>query len=422
MKDRKTKFRFNHLLAIVSAVLLLAASRTAFAFSGRVVDAVTKQPIAGALVTVDEVVQETDKNGVFQAETTGRIGVRAHGYRRGEVDANRPDGKGQDIELAPFAPKALYLSFFGVGDSGLRGAALQLLEETELNALVIDVKGDRGMIPYKSEVPLAASVRAERVTTVADIRGLIKSLRGKGVYTIARVVVFKDDPLASSRPDLALRTREGGLWRDREGLAWVDPFKEEVWKYNIAIAVEAARNGFDEIQFDYVRFPDANGLTFSQPNTEESRVKAISGFLAQARKALAPYNVFVAADIFGYVCWNRDDTDIGQRLEDIVPLVDYISPMLYPSGFQDGIPGYANPVQHPYEIVYLSLKRAGARTGVSAKRFRPWLQAFRDYAFDRRAFGGEEIRAQIRAAEHFGADGWMLWNPRNVYSAEGLKR
>jgi hypothetical protein len=223
---------------------------------------------------------------------------------------------------------------------------------------------------------------------------------------------------------LAVKTHSGEIWRDREELAWVEPFQKEVWDYNIDIAVEAAQHGFDEIQFDYVRFPDAIGLRFSMPNTEENRVKAITGFLTEARKRLVPYNLFLAADIFGYVCWNFNDTTIGQRLEDLAPLVDYLSPMLYPSGFQYGIPGYRIPVAHPREIVYLSLKRAKERTHLLSIRFRPWLQAFRDYAFDGRYFTGVEVREQINAAEEFGSDGWMLWNPSNVYSgpADGLRR
>jgi hypothetical protein len=213
----------------------------------------------------------------------------------------------------------------------------------------------------------------------------------------------------------------GEIWRDRENLSWADPFKKEVWDYNIRIAVEAAQLGFDEIQFDYVRFPDASGLQFSQPNTQENRVKAISGFLMEAKNQLAPYNVFLAADIFGYVSWNLNDTEIGQKLEELTPHLDYFSPMLYPSGFQFGIPGYRNPVANPHEIVYLSLKRAQERTQLPPIRFRPWLQAFKDYAFDRRPFTAKEIKDQISAVEKFGSNGWMLWNPRNVYGPDGLK-
>jgi hypothetical protein len=354
--------------------------------------------------------------------TVNKMAVRAPGYERTEQAIIPLNGKPQGVKLIPSTPKGLYLSFYGIGDRSIRESATRLIHETELNTLVIDVKGDRGMIPYKSSIPLASEVGAQRIITVRGMSDLMRSLKGKRIYTIARIVVFKDNPLALARPDWAVKTRSGQIWRDRENLAWVDPFNKEVWNYNIDIAVEAAQHGFDEIQFDYLRFPDASGPEFSMPCTEESRVKAIAGFLMEARRRLIPYNVFLSADIFGYVCWNLNDTQIGQRLEDIAPLVDYICPMLYPSGFQYGIPGYRIPVANPYEIVYLSLKRAQERTGLPSQRFRPWLQAFRDYAFDRRYFRDKEITNEVKAAVSFGSHGWMLWNPRNNYTSEGLRR
>ncbi|MFO0752154.1 MAG: putative glycoside hydrolase [Thermodesulfovibrionales bacterium] len=394
------------------------------AVTGRIVDHLTKKPVRGALITVGSEVVQSDAAGLFTLRAAaGRIGVRAPGYQRAEMPVPASAGRAPfEVRLQPFSPKALYLTYFGIGDRGLRGNALKLIGETELNALVIDVKGDRGVLTYKSSVPLVAQVGAQKQVIVKDVRGLIQSLKERGIYTIARIVVFKDDVLGAARPELAIRTQEGKIWRDRENLIWVDPSRKEVWDYNIQIAMEAAQNGFDEIQFDYVRFPDRRGLKFAVANTEENRVNAISGFLTEARKRLTPYNVFLAADIFGYVPWNLDDTQIGQRLDRIVPCVDYVSLMLYPSGFQFGIPGYRNPVAHPYHIVSLSLKRAQERTNIPTVRFRPWLQAFRDYAFDRRYFYGPEIRTQIKAAEEFGSGGWMLWNPRNAYMADGLKR
>ena len=391
-----------------------------------VVDHHTGQAIAGAVVTLDGENLNPDPQGLFPlTKAGGTVKARAHGYQRAEQALPDPLPAGPlEVKLSPFTPKALYLSFYGVGSKALRGPAMKLIEETELNALVIDVKGDRGMIPYRSSVPLATEVGGQKIITVRDAEGLMALFKEKGVYTIARIVVFKDNLLASARPDLAVKTPSGEPWRDRESLAWVDPFRKEVWDYNIQIAVEAAKLGFDEIQFDYVRFPDSHSPRFSQPSTEEARVKAITGFLQEARSKLAPYNVFTAADIFGYVCWNLNDTDIGQKLDPIASAVDYLSPMLYPSGFQFGIPGFRNPVQNPYEIVYLSLKKAQERTKISPLRFRPWLQAFKDYAFDRRQFNGKELRDQISASEKFGSQGWMLWNPVNQYTAaaESLKK
>ncbi len=391
---------------------------------GKVVDYYTKLPVMGAIVTSGNEAAMTDEKGMFTMKDAGvKVAAKAYGYRRAEqaVSSGLFSAPLQ-INLIPFTPKALYLTVYGIGSRILRDSALKLIEETELNALVIDVKGDRGIIPYRSSIPLAADIGAQKVITVRDMKGLVRSLKERGIYLIARIVVFKDNPLAVAKPELAIKAPGGGIWRDKEGLAWVDPSRKEVWDYNIDIAVEAAQYGFDEIQFDYVRFPDTKGLSFSVPNTEENRVHSISEFLREAKKRLMPYNVFLAADIFGYVFWNLNDTMIGQRLEDLAPLLEYMSPMLYPSGFQYGIPGYRNPVAHPHEIIYLTLKKAGERTRVSPVRFRPWLQAFRDYAFDRRHFTGREIRDQIDAAEKFGSHGWMLWNPRNAYSDEGLKK
>lgn len=413
-------------LILVTSFLLSACDPVNSAISsGKVIDAATNKPLAGAIVTIDsnQVVQ-TDDNGTFQLTPAAKkVSARAYGYTRAEMEFNGQQPKVPiELRLKPLRPKALYLTVYGIASRILRESALKLTDETELNSLVIDMKGDRGFIPYKSSIPLAFSIGAQRLILVKDMRGLIQSLKKRGIYTIARIVVFKDNLLGSARPDLTIRTINGGVWRDRESLIWVDPSQKEVWEYNIKIAIEAAQNGFDEIQFDYVRFPDHKGLNFAVPNTEENRVKAISGFLMEAKKRLIPYNVFMSADIFGYVAWNLDDTQIGQKIDQLSPYVDYISLMLYPSGFQFGIPGYRNPVANPNKIVSLTLKRAQERAKIPAVRFRPWLQAFRDYAFDRRHFTGTEIRDQIKAAEDFGSDGWMLWNPRNIYSNEGLEK
>jgi hypothetical protein len=424
-KDGKmliSKRRKPSIILLLALLLPIPVSAMAFT-TGRIVDFFTGKPVKGAFVTLNNNIVLANENGLFAVNTTlTKLGVRATGYRRTEQVIIPLSGAPKEIKLIPFTPKALYLSFYGIGDRNLRESAVKLIQETELNTLVVDVKGDRGMIPYKSSIPLATEVGAQRIITVREMADLMRSLKQKGIYTIARIVVFKDNPLALGRPDWAVKSQSGEVWRDREGLAWVDPFRKEVWNYNINVAMEAAQYGFDEIQFDYMRFPDASGLRFSMPNTEENRVKAISGFLMEARRRLIPYNVFVSADIFGYVCWNLNDTSIGQRLEDLAPQVDYICPMLYPSGFQYGIPGYRIPVANPYEIVYLSLKRAQERTRLPSHRFRPWLQAFRDYAFDRRYFNDKEIMGEINAAEGFSSHGWMLWNPRNSYSSAGLKK
>nr|MCU0563733.1 putative glycoside hydrolase [Desulfobacterales bacterium] len=269
-------------LAVVVGVWGSAVcGRAAEGVTVNVLDRHTGRPLSDAAAVLNGRPLKASTPGVFTLpEASGTLAVRAPGYSRAEqaLEGAAPEG-GIDIRLEPFTPKALYLSFYGVGSKALRDPALKMIEDTELNALVIDVKGDRGMIPYRSSVALASEVGAQRIITVREPSALIALFKARGIYTIARVVVFKDDLLATARPELAVKTPGGEIWRDREHLGWVDPFRKEVWAYNLQIAEEAARMGFDEIQFDYVRFPDSRSPRFSQPSTEEGRVGAIAGFL-----------------------------------------------------------------------------------------------------------------------------------------------
>lgn len=402
------------------ALLLGNVTLSVQALDGVVRDALTGQPITLATVVAGDALVRTDAQGRFDfgaSVRATRISARAPGYARYEqaIQGTTPLA----LTLTPMRPKAVYLTAYGIGSATLRRDALKLIDDTELNALVIDVKGDRGLVPFRSAALIAAGL-PQTTITVPDMPALMKTLHSHGLYLIARIVVFKDEPLAAAHPQWTVHDAHGAVWKDREGLSWIDPFRREAWERNLALAEEAAQLGFDEVQFDYLRFPDATGLVFSEPDTEERRIAAINGFLDAAQQRLLRYNVFVAADVFGYVAWNSNDTHIGQQLEAVAQHVDYLSPMLYPSGFSFGIPGHRNPVAAPYNIVYDSLQRAQQRTGLPGVRFRPWLQAFRDYAFDRRAFGEREIRLQIDAAEAAGTNGWMLWNARNRYDDEGL--
>jgi len=412
---------------LVTGLLVLmgmaASAAAVLAIEGKVINAQTKAPIAAAAVTLGEKAVRTDKEGAFRLEGTGEtLKVRAPGYAKREVSTGELGNPQGEIALTPFKVKGLYLTSYGIASKKLRTAVFEAVKENNLNALVIDIKGDKGFIPFKVDLPLVEEIGANKPILIKDIKELMARLKEMNLYLIARIVVFKDDPLAAAKPELAVKAKDGKPFLDREKLRWVDPFQREVWDYNIAIAKIAAEVGFDEVQFDYVRFPDNKGAGFSQPANEDTRTETITAFLEAAYKALEPYNVMVAADIFGYVCWNTNDTDIGQKIDPLVKAVDLVSPMVYPSGYHLGIPNYRNPVQHPYKIIYLSLKKAQERTGVSPLRFRPWLQAFRDYAFNRKYFYAEEMRQQIKAAQDFGASGWMFWNPRNVYTPSGYKQ
>ncbi|KAK45614.1 GTP-binding protein [Caballeronia jiangsuensis] len=419
-----TRLRMSTLLVSISGFVAISFGGFAWALTGNVIDARTHAPIAGATVVASNESSLSDVNGDFALHSSStRISARAPGYRRADAEAS---GNGPvTLALAPFRPKAVYLSAYGINSESLRRPALALARSTVINALVIDVKDDRGLSPYRSAAREAIGATSRAMVHLPDFKRFsarLAELRGTDLYLIGRIVVFKDDPLADAHPNWVVRDASGRPWRDREGLQWTDPFSHDVWRHNLDIAEEAARLGFDEIQFDYVRFPDASGLRFAQSNSRSNRTAAIVGFLSAARERLTPYNVFVSADIFGYVCWNLDDTSIGQEINTLGQSVDYISPMLYPSGFTWGLPGCVNPVADPAQIVRRSLAEAKQRTGLPGVRFRPWLQAFRDYAFDHREFGAQAIRAQVQAAEAADTDGWMLWNPRNRYDPAELPR
>ncbi|MDA3903533.1 MAG: GTP-binding protein [Desulfuromusa sp.] len=370
------------------------------------------------LRTADDTVF-SDANGCFQLESNAaEIVVRLPGYLAKKIPADFP----LHLRMQPFTPKALYLSYWAADSRDRRDQLQQLITETGMNALVIDLKSSRGDISFRSQLPLAQAVGAQKVRTLKDLPEFLAELKRQGIYTIGRIVVFKDAALATNRRDLAVHTLDGYLWEDREKISWTDPFNPEVWDYNIGIAKEAASLGFDEIQFDYIRFPAKSDLMFSQENNGDNRVAAINGFLQRAKQQLADYPVMTSANIFGYICWKHKDQKIGQRLIDLAERVDYISPMLYPSSFSHGVPGYKNPVEHSYEVIARSLQKASELTGLPAVRFRPWLQAFRDYAFDRRSFTADEIHAQINASDASGSHGWMLWNAASRFSLAGLQQ
>jgi hypothetical protein len=392
--------------------------------SGRVLDE-ERKPLVGASIVVRGIEVRTDADGVFKVEQVppdASLLVKLPGYEKARV---APTKGTVEAVLKPKAIKATYLTYFGVGDRGIRTRVLDLTARTELNAVVIDVKGDRGWILYKTEVEQALAIGAQGPGTLREFDAMMADFKARGIYTIARIVVFKDNILATARPDLAvIDTRTGKPWIDNEKLAWVDPFREEVWAYNIALAKEAARRGFDEVQFDYVRFPTDGKLgaaKYAKPVNKDTRLPAITAFLEKARREIGPTGAFLGADLFGYTAFNENDTDIGQRIEELAPHLDFICPMVYPSGYHKGIPGHANPMLVPGKVVHESVRLIRKRASGTVAKVRPWLQDFKDYAFDKRIFGVPEIQAQIKGSDEAGGSGWMLWNPRNDYTGSALR-
>src|SRR5215469_8368708 len=310
------------LLSLAATVALLAspfaltaqtANTPGSALTVKVLNSATHQPALDPTVTVNGHVL-TAKDGAYTLPAnTQSVMARAPGYRAVTVSTADIHNNHDTIELHPFAVHALYLSEYGISSSVIRNAAYGIIHRGGANALVVNIKSDHGQLVYPSEIPLAKQIGARNITLIHSLPDLVNSAHAQGIYIIARIVTFKDTPLATSKPEDAIHLANGSLFKDREGLSWTDPFKPEVRAYNIAIAVEAAKAGFDEVQFDYVRFPDSTTkLIVSGPTDEPHRIEAISSFLGEAHAALVPYNVFLSADIFGYTFWNTNDTGIGQ--------------------------------------------------------------------------------------------------------------
>ena len=316
--------------------------------------------------------------------------------------------------------RAIYITSWTAGISRFN-TLLDMVTRSQLNAMVIDVKDSTGRVGYDSKVPLVAQTGAyER--RIRDLDGILKQCREKKVYTIARIAVFQDPNLARARADLAVGAGGKGVWKDRKGLAWVDPASKEVWDYNIAIAKEVAAKGFDEVQFDYVRFPtDGKLKTMSYPvyKRDVPKHEIIRRFFEYVDQQMKPVDVLTSADIFGLTTMVEDDMNIGQRIEDVADYVDFVCPMVYPSHYPKGHLGLKNPADHPYRVVYDACLRGMKRLEGKRARMRPWLQDFKLGA----AYDKKMILDQIQAARDAGVSGFAIWNARNVYteSAYGEK-
>lgn len=314
--------------------------------------------------------------------------------------------------------KGVYLTGYTAGSARFN-ELVKLVDDTELNAMVIDVKDDNGWVTYRSALPEVEAARADS-NMIPNIDQELKTLNEHQIYSIARIVTFKDPQLAAAHPEQAVHNANGGVWHDRTGAAWLDPYNRANWDYAVAIAREAAMKGFREIQFDYVRFPsDGNTKNIVYPSYDgRIRADVIAAFLAYAHEQLAPFHVFVSADIFGLIPSAHDDQGIGQYWEKVVPAVDYVSPMAYPSHYAPYTFGLKDPDLQPYETVTHTLEDGIARLdGQPVSKLRPWLQ---DFSL-RHHYGAAEVRAQIKAASDQGVKEWLLWNAGNVYTVNALE-
>ena len=322
--------------------------------------------------------------------------------------------------------KALYVNAWAFGSSKL-AQLVRLADSTEINAFVVDVKDDTGCLLYPSEVKVAQAVGATRCVRTRDVKSRLDTLRAHDIYPIARIVVAKDPLLAEHRPQWSVQHKDGGLWRDRIGSAWVDAYNDSVWIYAAQLAEEAVRLGFAEVQFDYVRFPDepkeAMALAiFGARRRGETQRAGVQAGIAILVNRLQPLAVPITFDIFGLTSAATGDLGIGQVWEDFITVADVVLPMIYPSHYYPGSYGLARPNHEPYRVVRNALREAIERSRQvdNAATIRPYLQAF---TLGRRKprYTPHEIREQIRAAEELGITTWVLWNPRSVYQRDSLR-
>nr|MDQ3388712.1 putative glycoside hydrolase [Gemmatimonadota bacterium] len=287
-------------------------------------------------------------------------------------------------EKAPAQIRGIYLNAYAAGSRTRLPKLIQMADDTEINAFVIDVKDEKG-IRYDSEVALARELAQPGEVTIRDLKALTDTLRAHGIWSIARIVLFKDPILSRAKPEWTVQRPGGGAWADKAGNNWVSPWDENVWAYNLDIAEEVARAGFDEIQFDYVRFAEAYRSLPAQvhPRAKGDRTDAIAAFLNEAKRRLHPLGVVVAADVFGLAPNDPRDVGIGQQWETISATADHILPMMYPSHYMSThLPGVPRPNTMPYETVFKSAGMARLRNdrlqeaGVRPARVIPWLQAF----------------------------------------------
>ncbi len=306
---------------------------------------------------------------------------------------------------------------------------IQLVRDSELNAMVIDIKNDEGIVTYEMEESMVQEIGAD-VRYIADLPELVRRLKADDVYLIARIVAFKDPLLAVKRPDLCIQKKDGGVFTDKNGLAWVNPYRREVWDYVLAVAKQAVAVGFDEIQFDYIRFPTEitdEEADYGEESLEKSKTDVITEFTAYAYETLSPLGVKVSADVFGTVIDNETDAwTVGQDYSAMAQHLDYICPMIYPSHYADGVYDLDHPDLQPYETIQAALQASSeslAKIPEDQKRakVRPWLQDFTATWLDvYQTYGPEQLRQQIQAVYDSGCTEWLLWNAKCSYSAAGL--
>ncbi len=307
--------------------------------------------------------------------------------------------------------KGVYLTARSASSRKKLREIINLINSTQLNSVVIDIKHYTGKVLYDSDIELVNNLNLEE-NRLGDIEKIIDKLHKHDIYVIARQSVFQDPALAEAKPRWALKNTKGRVWRNKNGISWTNPDKKEVWDYNIKIAKEAVSLGFDEINFDYVRFPSDGDTSRIRPKlTNKEKKEIIASFFDYIKQEMKNEPARTSLDLFGMVMEREKGLRIGQKLKDTVEEVDYVSPMMYPSHYPPGHMGFDQPAKYPGKVLRNGLKQGNKYFEDSKAKLRPWIQAFGlSENYDR-----EKVQTQIKAVEDYTDGGWLLWNARNVY-------
>lgn len=367
------------------------------------------------LSNVEESMQDKELESIAQSQDNDFLEEESCTV---EEQSNKPE---------PVKIKGIYVSGPVAGIDRM-DELIALVDETELNAMVIDIKNDEGRITYKMQTDTVVEIEAG-VRYISDIEALIQKCKEKNIYLIARIVAFKDPYLAEKCPELAVKTKSGQIFKDKSGLAWVNPYKKEVWDYLLEVAKEAARIGFDEIQFDYIRFSTdlkSDNFDFGSEAQNKSKTEVISEFTKYACEELADMNVYVSADVYGTIIDNKvDQAIVGQDYVEMATYLDYICPMVYPSHYGNGVYGIDIPDAEPYKTVNAAMNAAAKELSVLSEEQRAinrvWIQSFTaTWVNGHITYGPEQIREQIHGAYDAGYDEWILWNASIKYQPDSL--
>ena len=326
--------------------------------------------------------------------------------------------------------KGIYLTIYSAGGKKL-DSLIEMTKNTEINAFVIDVKDDNGYLLFPMKAGEKFAPKANQKNTVKNIGTLMKKLKENNIYTIARIVSFKDPIYTETYPERAIIYKDTKKpFTNSDNLTWATAYDRQLWEYNISVAKEAIAAGFNEVQFDYVRFPASNGgkldkILDYRNLKNESKAQALQEYLKYAKKELSPLEAYISADVYGLVSSVEDDMALGQYWEAISNIVDYISPMIYPSHYGNGTYGLSIPDAFPYETVYNSTRDAVRRNQIinTPATIRPWIQDFTaSWVKGSIRYGDIQVAEQIRALKENGVDEYLLWNASNRYSEKAVRR